>query len=722
MLLESKGAADVGGVIHLLKQWRQFKALTLALILPAIPYIALGWFMPAQFRHVVEDASLRGLPFIWAIAAMLVYLALLFLMLAATSSLKPAFASLAMVPFVAAVASFTMAAGLTMYVGVIVLLTALIIAALAVLLSRQQGPAVPAMLRSVWLALGVGLFLFFGSGIASLIEPLAFPKAIGSLAVLALSLGTFALWACAMALKSKFAVASIAYCIIAFLLFDSNNHQIPSTKAKSSPQELDQAFATWLYSRRDIDAYRSRKKAYPVIFVSSEGGGIYAAAHAYGTLTAIARNCPTFSQHVFATVGVSGGAIGNVLFAAATDPEQKPYAPCRANGRAVDPKPVITDHLSPVLARLLFVETVDRLLPGQSVNHDRGQILTDSFLSVTADKTHSAAALTDSFDPISARPALISVATDRETGSRIILSPFQPSSYATAAEWWPGSSPFRDEGPRDDSLQISAINAAGLSARFPWVTPTGQLKLSDTQGRVLADGGYFDNSGAETISDLIDAIKIQQSWDHYWREVEQSQDPADRAVEYGCGKLKVRIVKNFHSGDDDNGDVEWEECEIPVFLIYFALASSEPVSEADAATLVNKDNLPQSFVGDPLEVLLATRRSRGDNALNYNDFYYCGMGFGSSGSECAFEPGSSIGMFRNEVHPEAWRLPLGWFMSGDSFNTILGGTANQRYFSYRKLRNAASTETELMIYHLDPSLYDAGASPSLGELMSNFGP
>lgn len=712
----------MGGIIRLLRQWQQRKALTLALIIPAIPYIALGWLMPAQFRYLVEDASSRGLPLFWAIAVMLIYLALLILMLAANGALKRAFVSLAVVPFVAAVASFAMAAGLTTYVSVAVLLTVLVIAVLAVLSPRQSDPSVPTKSIWAWLALGVGLFLFFGSGIASLIEPLAFPKAVGSLAVLALSLGTLSLWACAMVLKPKFGIASIAYCIAAFLLFESNNHQIPSTKAKSSPQELNQTFATWLLSRRDLDAYRSRKKAYPVVFVSSEGGGIYAAAHAYGTLTAIASNCPTFSQHVFATVGVSGGAIGNVLFAAATDPEQNPYAPCSANSRAVDPKPVITDHLSPVFARLLLVEAVDRLLPGQWVNHDRGQILTDSFLSVTADKAHSAAALTDSFDPTGARPALISIATDRETGSRIILSPFQPSSYATPAEWWPGLSPFRNDGLMDHSVQISAINAAGLSARFPWVTPTGRLKVSDKEERVLADGGYFDNSGAETVSDLIDAIKTEQNWDRYWKEVEQSQDPADRAVEPGCTKLNVRIIKNFHSGYDNDGDVEWMECEIPVFLIYFALASSEPVLDADAATPVSKEGLRQSFVGDPLLVLLATRRSRGDHALNYADFYYCGMGFGSSGSECASEPGSSIGMFRNEVHPEAWDLPLGWFMSGENFNKILDGTANQRYFDYRRRRNAAMTETELMIYHLDLSLYDPEASPSLGELMSNFGP
>lgn len=712
----------MGRKFAIFEQFRHRKIVILALILPAIPYALLAWIMPPQYHFVVGDAFQRGTPLLFAIAAMLAYLALLLWMLVADNALNRTFAVLATLPFIAALASFLLATGPTIYLGLIAVLTVLIGAGL-VLLSRKSNLTMPAKVKSVWIVLACGIVLFLGSGIASLLDPLAFPRTIGSLAILAISLGTLALLACAMALKPKFGAGFIAFCVVAAILFDSNNHRIPSAKAKSSPQDLDASFATWLSSRRDLDAYRSRKKPYPVIFVSSEGGGIYAAAHAYGTLSTIARNCPTFSQHVFATVGVSGGAIGNALFAAAIDPEQKPYAPCSANGRAVDPKPIVTDHLSPVLARLLFVETVDRLLPGQWVSRDRAQVLSDSFLSVTADKAYAAAALTDSFDPAGARPALISVTTDRDTGNRVILSPFRPTR-ATVAEWWPGSSPFAEEaGPRDERIQISAINAAGLSARFPWVTPTGHLTVSAREDRVLADGGYFDNSGAETIMDLIDALKFDQNWDRFWSRIDLSQDPADRTIEPDCRKLNVRLLKNFHGGDDEDGNTEWKECEIPIFPIYFALASSEPIIEEDPAKPLPKNKVRQSFAGDPLTVLLQTRRSRGLNALDYADLYYCGLGpFGGSGAECAAEPGSGIGMFRNDIHPEAWRLPLGWFISRDSFRTIIGGTADPRYFDYRKLRQPAESQTELMIYHLDPALYDEGSSPSLDDLYANFGP
>ncbi|MGO7770812.1 hypothetical protein ACC736_38740, partial [Rhizobium ruizarguesonis] len=68
---------------------------------------------------------------------------------------------------------------------------------------------------------------------------------------------------------------------------------------------------------------------YPVIFVSSEGGGIYAAAHAYTTLSKLANGCPTFAQNIFVAVGVSGGAIGNALFNDRIEDKKHDYAQCR---------------------------------------------------------------------------------------------------------------------------------------------------------------------------------------------------------------------------------------------------------------------------------------------------------------------------------------------------------------------------------------------------------
>ena len=687
------------------------RALAVALVLPALVYLAIAWVMPSQYRFVIVDAAQRGWPLVNALAAMILYLFILLWMLRGAGVADRRFAMLAATPLVAALLSILVAAGRSPGAWLAAGAALALLAALFRYRRRHPDGAMPPRLRSIWLALASALVVYFGFGAASLAEPLALPRAMGALAILAIFMGTLAAVLCAIALSRRFALGFGALCLLAVFLFDTNNHAIPVVRAKAEPKLLDDAFSQWLASRRDLDAYRSRGLPYPVILVSSEGGGIYAAAHAYGTLSTIARNCPTFSQHVFAVVGVSGGAMGNVLFAGATDPEQKPYTPCRPGRGKVDPAPVIADHLSPVLARMLFAETVDQLVPGQWVARDRAQILTDSFLSVAADKAHAASALTDSFDPQGARPALISVATDVEAGTRLIMSPFQPEQQAGAAEWWPGSANLFTGEESDHSRQISVVNAAGLSARFPWVTPTGLLQVADGSQRIVADGGYFDNSGADTVTDLVDGLNFSQNARNYWRAVDAAAPPDAIVPDATCSPKKVRVVRYFHE------QKAWEECEIPVFIVYLALASSEPMPAEESGKSAVHKAPRQSFLGDPLKVLLSTRGSRGEGALRYADLYYCGMGAGLGGSECAAEPGRSFGMFRNDVHPGAWQLPLGWFMSRGSFDAILKGTVNDRYFDYRRHRDVFDAETELMIYHLDPALYDEGAVPGIGDLM-----
>ncbi len=157
--------------------------------------------------------------------------------------------------------------------------------------------------------------------------------------------------------RPKLGAIGLAYIIFAALFFPSNDHRIPALSSKTETKSLDETLSEWVKNRKDLATYRDIGLPYPVIFVSSEGGGIYAAAHAYGLLSAISQSCPTFAQHVFAVVGVSGGALGNALFASELSGEQYDQTSCKPSQALVRAQPVTEDHLSPVLARLLTVET-----------------------------------------------------------------------------------------------------------------------------------------------------------------------------------------------------------------------------------------------------------------------------------------------------------------------------------------------------------------------------
>jgi hypothetical protein len=146
-------------------------------------------------------------------------------------------------------------------------------------------------------------------------------------------------------------------------------------------------------------------------------------------------------------------------------------------------------------------------------------------------------------------------------------------------------------------------------------------------------------------------------------------------------------------------------------LIHLALASSDPEPTTGVAT----DKVSQSFILDPIAALLATRGSRGEIALQRADLDRCGTGI--SGAECLAEPGSSMGFFRNDISPQEWKLPLGWYMSSHKFNMMLTRAAPLTTFDYRQNLTDDRSDLELMIFHLDPALYATGAKPDIGDVM-----
>jgi hypothetical protein len=53
----------------------------------------------------------------------------------------------------------------------------------------------------------------------------------------------------------------------------------------------------------------------------------------------------------------------------------------------------------------------------------------------------------------------------------------------------------------------------GLSARFPLVMPIGRMHHDDKGGYFdLVDGGYFENSAAETLAALVDELSFYQNY------------------------------------------------------------------------------------------------------------------------------------------------------------------------------------------------------------------
>jgi hypothetical protein len=161
---------------------------------------------------------------------------------------------------------------------------------------------------------------------------------------------------------------------------------------------------------------------------------------------------------------------------------------------------------------LLFPDLLQRFLPF-AVFDDRALALERSWEQAwqhyeTGDHFSSAFEGLWKEDPFGA-PLLFLNSTVVETGQRIIVNPitFDSASFGLT---------FHDahNAAAVIGTQVPLSTAVHMSARFTYVSPAGTIERQDP-GRTpdelawfrVVDGGYFENSGAVTLSEILLAVK-----------------------------------------------------------------------------------------------------------------------------------------------------------------------------------------------------------------------
>jgi predicted acylesterase/phospholipase RssA len=316
-------------------------------------------------------------------------------------------------------------------------------------------------------------------------------------------------------------------------LFDVNdNHGLRVRRLAAGLPRLDITtdFERWLNSRKDLDRYDT----YPVIIVAAEGGGVRAGYFTARVLALLQDRCPVFAQHLYAISAVSGGSVGATVFGslAADYGRNVESQPCDFGlGKELPlaeraSRVLAHDLLTPMVATTLFPDFVQRFVPAPFPSVDRALTLEQSLemawervrkgedgepaaLKMTPD------ALAGSFYGMAARreegafPALLLNTTHVESGNRMVLSPITARGNALRE-----LDILVDALPYDD---IRPSTAAFASARFPYVTPAASVwrapqhpeDVTDAVGRKMryVDGGYYDNAGTATLSDLFEALR-----------------------------------------------------------------------------------------------------------------------------------------------------------------------------------------------------------------------
>ena len=263
----------------------------------------------------------------------------------------------------------------------------------------------------------------------------------------------------------------------------------------------------------------------PVYFIAAEGGGIRSAYWTASILARLYRVDEKIAAHTFAYSGVSGGSVGVAVYRGCSLERTEPSHNARAD--ALDQCVAQfgrSDLLTPLLGAWFFEDGLARFLP-QHCRHpgcgflSRGlwfeRALEEGTPSLRNGLVASRAGLVS--PPAPHVPYLLLNSTWVETGERTIAS-----ELAIDWQYFPAA---RDQLDYLGVPDLRLATAAHNSARFPFTNALGAVRIpparctpppltaastapaaNDEPLEIcghLADGGYFDNSGARTLSDVL---------------------------------------------------------------------------------------------------------------------------------------------------------------------------------------------------------------------------
>ena len=294
-----------------------------------------------------------------------------------------------------------------------------------------------------------------------------------------------------------FGTLALSFCDVHRVRFLDNTEE--AVRGRATASDLLSEFAA---SDEDRGSQR------PIIFVATAGGGSRAAYWTASVLGELSSTIPTFNQRLFLISGVSGGSVGALFYRAALAAAPNDGTKIKEITKAA----ASGDFLSPALASMFIRD----LIPGLPLS-DRAEALerawSESFDQACGLKLNKEPSGKPKPCPIRLEggflelwkngprwPALVLNGTVVETGGRVVASSLKldcnngPHCYVADIV----------DIMRYEKRDLVASSAADVSARFPVIGPSGTAKF-DEEGTVrsVVDGGYFDNFGAVTLTQIM---------------------------------------------------------------------------------------------------------------------------------------------------------------------------------------------------------------------------
>jgi hypothetical protein len=490
------------------------------------------------------------------------------------------------------------------------------------------------------LILAVSLFLTF------ILSPVNAPQFFGPIGIVFLAASCWFAFGSMLLIYPTYHYRLPSLVVVLFLLavifgFWNDNHRVRTIGDNTldwNRATVAEHFEKWLDFRQP--AIAASPHPYAVFIVAAEGGGIRAAYWTAAVLGVLQQHNPDFACHVFALSGVSGGSLGASAFAAqvADDIEAglldctKPFHNKSDSINSEYLQFLGQDFLSPTLAGMLFPDLLQRFSPtwGKFVLPDRAKYLERAWEEEWRNQTKSGSdRFAESFSDLWKSevllyqvPSLFLNGTWVEGGVRNVTSNLLPSSVHFVQ--------LDDMITRVDR-PISLATAAHMSARFTYVSPAGSVCYNDVTYHVV-DGGYFENSGALTATEIIDVI-------------------ADVCkADSRCNNGQIRLVALIISNDSDSPNA-FRDLDHERFILTGKQCQEKeaPTSQTKKISLGKSSQLLNETLS-PVKTLFGTRKARGYHSEDL--------------LRSKLTPCNTIRFQLKQV--DKIKIPLGWMLSDET--------------------------------------------------------
>jgi hypothetical protein len=266
---------------------------------------------------------------------------------------------------------------------------------------------------------------------------------------------------------------------------------------------VESFFENWIRypgRRAVMEEYLKDSSKFPVYLVIADGGASRSGYWVSSVLSALedgSQRDDKFSDHLFCLAGASGGSVGNATFYSLLTTH-------RQDSFLTQSKRFLgQDFLSPVIFRWLGSDVIKHFFPLAPID-DRAAALETAMENFEREKLQStqfSKLYSEVVDTTGRLPLLFINVTQVQQGQPSVISPVRLAEFSKRLDVLDRVRRQHQDKTRGD---LNFSTAVVMGARFPYVSPGGGIG-----NEFFADGGYFDNTGAGIVHEMMQHLQTK---------------------------------------------------------------------------------------------------------------------------------------------------------------------------------------------------------------------